>query len=240
LQSSAAAEVVEAVQRSIRDGTYKAGGRLPSERAISDQLQVSRPTVREAIGALIAVGIVESRRGSGVYVAPPVPGELLRPLQFALELSDPTLLSLFEVRLALEPLAAGLAAERHGPADLEHMRRCVGLAAGERVSKQRFVELDSQLHMLIVEASRNSLLHNLVASLSWLSLQSRERTVREPGLQGASVRDHEAIVDAIASRNRIDAETAMRHHLQRVWDASRRIDGSARTSMEPPARGLPE
>lgn len=222
-QSGAAWEVVDVVQQAIRDGTYRRGERLPSERAISEQLEVSRPTVREAIGALTALGVVESRRGSGVYVAPLVPGELLRPLQFALELSEPTISDLFEVRFALEPLAAGLAADHHGVEDLEAMRKCIGLGAGERVSSTRFVELDAQLHMLIVGASGNCLLHNLAASLSWLSLQSRERTVREPGMQAASVRDHEAIVSAIAARERIGAETAMRDHLERVWQASRRI-----------------
>jgi GntR family transcriptional repressor for pyruvate dehydrogenase complex len=225
-RTSAPAEVIETLQQSIRSGVYKPGERLPSERALSDELDVSRPTIREAIHALTALGILESRRGSGIYVAAPVPGELLRPLQFALELSEPTLSSLFEVRFALEPLAAGLAAERRDAQALEQMSDCVRLAADERASAARFVELDTRLHMLIVKATDNDLLHNLVASLSWLSLQSRELTVREPGLRAGSMRDHEAIVHAIRDADRAGAEAAMRAHLGRVWRTSRRI-GSA-------------
>lgn len=222
-ETSATAEVIEALQRSIRSGTYKPGERLPSERAIRDQLRVSRPTVREAVRTLTAMRILESRRGSGIFVARLVPGELLRPLQFALELSEPTLSNLFEVRLALEPSAAALAAERRSADALERMRRCVRAAAGVRVSARRFVELDTRLHMLIVEASENGLLHNMVASLSWLSLQSRELTVRGQGMQAASIDDHGAIVDAIGIRDGEAAEAAMRGHLERVWRASRRI-----------------
>jgi GntR family transcriptional repressor for pyruvate dehydrogenase complex len=223
-QSGVAADVIETLQRRIRSGEYRPGARLPSERAICEQLRVSRPTVREAIGALAATHVLESRRGSGVYVAPLVPGELLRPLQFALELSEPTLSSLFEVRLALEPTAAAFAAERRSEGDLLRIRRCVHLAERDRVSKSRFVELDTQLHMLIVEASKNGLLHNLVASLSWLSLQSRELTILEPGMQAASIHDHRAIVAAIDRRDSDGAEAAMRRHLERVWVASRQID----------------
>jgi DNA-binding FadR family transcriptional regulator len=222
-ETSATAGVIEALQHSIRVGVYKPGERLPSERAIGDRLRVSRPTVREAVRTLTAMRILESRRGSGIFVAPLVPGELLRPLQFALELSEPTLSHLFEVRLALEPLATALAAERRSADALQRMRRCVRAAADVRVSASRFVELDTQLHMLIVEASENGLLHNMVASVSWLSLQSRELTVRDDGMQAASIADHEAIVNAIGVRDAAAAEAAMRGHLERVWRASRRV-----------------
>ena len=221
--SGVAVEVIEALQERIRSGVYKPGDRLPSERALGDQLNVSRPTVREAVQALASMNILESRRGSGVYVAPLVLGDLLRPLRFALELSEPTLSSLFEVRLALEPLAAALAAERHTSDELEQLNRCVDLAGKDRVSSRRFLDLDTQLHALIVEASKNGLLQNVIVSLSFLSHQSRERTVRESGMRAASWRDHKAIVGAIATRDARRADAAMRRHLERVWRASRRI-----------------
>ena len=216
-----AAEVVEGIQNLIKVGIYKPGDRLPSERALSEQLGVSRPTAREAIQALATMNILEVRRGSGVYVSPLALSDLLQPLRFAIELNQPALSSLFEVRLALEPLAAALAAERASREEVDGLFACIDRASKVRVSPRRLVELDTELHQRIVDAAQNDLLINLIASLSFLSRQSREKTVREPGIASVTLLDHRAIVDAIARRNSSDAEAAMRQHLVRIQSATR-------------------
>ena len=216
------AEVVETLQDRIRDGVYLPGERLPAERALSDELGVSRPTIREAIQALVLLNVLEPRRGSGVYVSELEFDELLRPLGFALELAEPTLTGLFEVRLALEPLASSLAAERRTDDDLVRMRRCLG-RANRPVSVPRFVAIDTELHTLIVEAARNELLAKIVASLSFLSYRSRSLTVRQKDMRTISARDHRLIVAAIAAGDADRAETAMRRHLERVWRAARSL-----------------
>jgi len=188
---------------------------------LSEELGVSRPTVREAMQALATMKILDVRRGSGVYVAPLDLADLLHPLRFAIELNEPTLDSLFEVRLVLEPLAAGLAAERATNEEIDRLKVCVERSARSRITLRRFAELDAELHRLIVEAARNGLLSNLIASLNLLSKQSRDRTVRQPGVPSATRRDHSAIVNAIADRNRDKAEAAMRHHIEQVRSAPR-------------------
>jgi GntR family transcriptional regulator, transcriptional repressor for pyruvate dehydrogenase complex len=108
----ATAGAIAAIQEQIRSGRLAAGERLPSERALSEALGVSRPTVREAVQSLAAMNILDVRHGAGIFVSSLGIHELLSPLRFALELGGPTVAQLFEVRLTLEPRAAELAAER--------------------------------------------------------------------------------------------------------------------------------
>jgi GntR family transcriptional repressor for pyruvate dehydrogenase complex len=212
----ATAEVIEAVCTRIRDGLYQPGDRLPSERDLAEDLSVSRPTMREAIQSLATLNIVEVRRGSGVYVAELDAEVLLRPVLFALDLTRPTAKSLFEVRLALEPLAASLAAQNADEDQIAAMRDCLARAEKGKPTPRRMLELDTRLHRLIVESARNDLLLGLVASLAVLSQRSRERTVKEPGVVERSLIDHRAIVRAIEAGDSDRAEHAMCRHLERL------------------------
>src|SRR5690606_8537975 len=117
-------DTVSAIKGMILDGRLRPGDQLPSERALSEALGVSRPTVREAIRSLQAMNIVETRHGAGTFVSSLSVEELLRPLQFALALSDFAMEHLFEVRLMLEPGAAELAAERASDDEIEELREC--------------------------------------------------------------------------------------------------------------------
>jgi GntR family transcriptional repressor for pyruvate dehydrogenase complex len=172
--------------------------------------------MREAIQSLATLNIVDVRRGSGVYVAA-LDAELsLRPVLFTLGLTRPTAKSLFEVRLALEPLAASLAARHADEAQLAAMRECLAQGEKGKPTPRRWLDLDTRLHRLIVEASRNDLLLGLVASLSALSQKSREQTVKEPGVVERSISDHRAIVRAIERGDSDRAEQAMRRHLARL------------------------
>lgn len=216
----AAAEVVDRLKDRIRRGDYRPGDRLPSERALSDELGVSRPTVREAIRALATMNVVAQRHGSGIYVRSLDVFDLLEPVRFALELSEPTLASLFEIRLALEPLAARHAATRANSRELQRLASISHEAAQPRVSVTRFLELDAALHETILEASGDDLLRTIISSLSFLSNESRRRTVRRPGVRAMTVQDHTAIAEAIANRDEAGAANAMEQHLRHLVEAS--------------------
>jgi GntR family transcriptional repressor for pyruvate dehydrogenase complex len=109
-----------------------------------------------------------------------------------------------------------LAAVHADEAELTAMRDCLAQAEKGKPTPRRWLELDTRLHRLIVEASRNDLLLGLVASLSALSQKSRERTVKEPGIVARSLSDHRAIVRAIERGDSGRAEQAMRRHLARL------------------------
>ena len=213
---------IKALQEQILRGELKPGERLPSERALSEMLGVSRPTVREASQALSAMNVLEPRRGSGTYVSSLAVSELLEPLGFALELTNLTIRSLFEVRLALEPLAAALAAER-GTEEQRDMLRALRSRERRRLSRVQMLELDVELHELIVKMTGNDLLEAIARSLNVLGRESRELTVRKSGAVSRAVDEHGVIIDAILTRSPEAARAAMESHLLNVRAA---LDGS--------------
>jgi DNA-binding FadR family transcriptional regulator len=214
------ADVIRVVKDMVLDGRLRPGDRLPAERALSEALGVSRPTVREAIRSLQAMNIVESRPGSGTFVSSLSVEELLRPLQFALALSDFGLEHLFEVRLMLEPGAAALAAERAREEDLVRLRDCVQRGAAKDLTLDELVSLDAELHECIARAAHNPLLERLLSSISALAQESRGYTVRVPGVARPTAGEHERIAAAICAGEPERARAAMTAHIGRIRDAS--------------------
>jgi len=213
----------------IRDDRLSPGERLPSERALSDSLEVSRATVREAIRSLTAMSILEVRHGAGTFVAALDLDELLRPARLALGLTEQTLDDLFEVRLLLEPQAAGLTAKRATEEERRAIEACVEEAAAvDRDDTTEFLRLDADLHRLISRASHNPLLDNLLTSISALGYESRAATIRLPNMVDRSRMEHGRIADAILARRPELAEAAMRAHVERVRDDARDVQHEVR------------
>lgn len=213
-------DTVSAIKGMILDGRLRPGDQLPSERALSEALGVSRPTVREAIRSLQAMNIVETRHGAGTFVSSLSVEELLRPLQFALALSDFAMEHLFEVRLMLEPGAAELAAERASDDEIEELRECARRGGADGLEPDELAALDIELHERIAAAAHNPLLERLLASISELAEESRAFTVRLPGVAGKTVSEHDEIVAAIAVRDPSRARFAMTAHIARISEAA--------------------
>jgi DNA-binding FadR family transcriptional regulator len=210
------ADVIRTIKDMILDGRLAPGQRLPPERALSEALGVSRPTVREAIGSLQAMNILESRHGAGTFVASLSVEELLRPLQFVLSLADGGLEHLFEVRLLLEPGAAALAAVRASEDDIAAIQDCAERAEAEIGKPELMPALDAELHERIVLASGNPLLEHLHAATSALGVESRSYTTRLPGVLDETIAEHGEIVAAIVAGDEDRARLAMEAHLRRV------------------------
>lgn len=225
-------DAVLTVKDMILDGRLRPGDRLPSERALSTALGVSRPTVREAIRALQAMNIVESRHGSGTFVSSLGVEELLRPLQFALALSDFGLEHLFEVRLMLEPGAAAQAAERAADEELAELRECARSGSVRNLTTEELVRLDVELHERIAGAAHNPLLERLLATISALARESRGYTVHLPAVAQRTAGEHRSIVDAICARDPERARVAMGDHIHRIRDAEVAHQSRARASAK--------
>ena len=225
-------DAVLTVKDMILDGRLRPGDRLPSERALSTALGVSRPTVREAIRALQAMNIVESRHGSGTFVSSLGVEELLRPLQFALALSDFGLEHLFEVRLMLEPGAAAQAAERAADEELGELRECARSGSVRDLTADELVRLDVELHERIARAAHNPLLERLLATIAALAQESRGYTVHLPEVAQRTAGEHRSIVDAICARDPERARVAMGNHIHRIRDAAVAHQNRARASAK--------
>ncbi len=175
--------------------------------------------MREAVQSLAAMNILQVRHGAGIFVSSLDLDALLTPMRFALELSEPTVDNLFEVRLALEPCAAELAAARASDDQVAGIVACAARIGGRGLADDELIEIDVELHRRIVDASQNELLINLVASLNVLSRRSRELTARIAGVTTRTRRDHRAIAAAIAARDPQGARDEMAEHLANVRTA---------------------
>src|SRR3954452_7472413 len=107
-------QIAERLRTEIGSGALAPGDRLPSERDLARALEVSRPSVREAIAALKNDGLVETRAGAGSYVAPDA---LTLPLDAPGAAADTSVPALLEARAEIEPRIAALAARRGGSDD---------------------------------------------------------------------------------------------------------------------------
>jgi GntR family transcriptional regulator, transcriptional repressor for pyruvate dehydrogenase complex len=217
--------VVQRILDMVKAGHLSAGDKLPTERDLAVQLDVSRPTVREALRALSILGVVEIRHGGGVYVSS-LDEELLSPLDFFVTLSASNMSELFDARIQFEPMIAGLAAERLTDAQLDRLRDLVASQVAEPANVELFHDTDVEFHKTILSASGNAFLSRIGKLLQVLGDQGRQAFQKRSSIRGQSVQDHLAIMGALDSRDAVGAQRAMRQHMVNVRNALKEVTGA--------------
>lgn len=208
-------QVAGQLQELISRGVFNVGDRLPSERDLATQFEVSRPTIREAMIALEIAGVVEVRSGSGVYVLAPAD----KPPSLG---NDPGPFEILEARRLIEGETCALAAQRISDRQLQGLRELLDQMERESESAEVAEVADGEFHRLIAEAAGNSALSAIVGWLWDLRRESAVSTrfhqrVRDEGSRPV-VSDHRAVLEALEARDPIEARRAMDRHLQRVVD----------------------
>jgi len=207
--------VVAHVRGLIERRALRPGDRLPAERDLALQLGVSRPTVRAGLRALAAMGVVQSRHGSGTYIpdGPPTLGS--EPLSFLAALHGFTRDEMYEARRILEVGAAGLAAERATLEQLAALAEEVASLFASMEDPQRFLVHDINFHRTLAAASGNQIVASIVEMVSALYYERRRQTAAR-----ASDRDlrdaaemHRRIYQAVRSKDAEAARQAMHEHL---------------------------
>lgn len=189
--------------------------RLPVERVLCNELDVSRTTVREALATLMQLGIVETR-GKGRY------GSLVgaraylasreRMRRSETELVDHPL----EARLVLEPTIAALAAERASQEDLAEIDRWLTLMRETAVNEQDNVKYDSAFHAAVARATGNPTLVFLINALTDALAESRRLSFRPAPAAMVAIEGHAAVLAALTARDSQAAAKAMKRHLDDV------------------------
>ncbi len=192
--------VFETLREAIINGVLRPGERL-MELQLAEALGVSRTPVREAIRKLELEGFVVMVPRKGAYVA-------------GISLKDIT--NVFEVRAALEGLAAGLAAERITEEELEELERILVEKAEiiEKGEVARFVECDTRFHDVIYRVSRNQRLVQILSNLRDEINRFRSVSLAYPGRMREALEEHRKIVEAIAERDVSLAQAAALEHIE--------------------------
>jgi GntR family transcriptional repressor for pyruvate dehydrogenase complex len=215
-------EAAEQIADGVRNGQLGVGDRLPGERTLAAQMEISRPTLREAIKVLVTAGVLEVRRGAdaGMFVATDVvPPDLVRE-RTDLRLSE--IASVLEARRLVEPGVARLAAQRASGEDLdalersiEAMRRIVAAGYGPG-DEDRFLQLDVQFHLALARASGNPTVERLMRMLFRELEIARDMAMHEPLVPEWTIGIHEETLGAVADGDEDRLDEIMDRHLGRI------------------------
>ncbi|MFT3954723.1 MAG: GntR family transcriptional regulator [Piscinibacter sp.] len=213
-------QVYQALLGAIADGTLAPGARITQED-LAQQFDVSRQPVLQALRLLKQDGLVLDAPGRGVQVAP---------------LTAAGIAAVYQVRGALDALAARLAAQRGEALDPKLIER--GRKAARGRSVQAMIDADAAFHTAVYAASGNALIPRS-AQLHWAHI----RRAMGASLQAAALREsvwdeHEAIAQAIAAGDAERAERLMREHAARASEhITRHLGAASRAAGDPIAQG---
>lgn len=232
-------DVIVQIRTAILSGEYRPGDRLPTEREMARQFEVSRVTVRDALRALEAGGLVQVRVGGqgGPYVSEPDVSLLADSLNTHLRLRGTTFMELAEARLALETTAARLAAERAGPEDLGRLKEAVDHPVDRHedgLTETAGTSID--FHTELVRAAHNgALLAMFMATRSLIQEAFDTLHARQPDMAQAARDAHGRLYEAIAGRDPDTAVAIMRDHLYDFARRAERAHEEARRTRRRPA-----
>lgn len=208
----------------IRDNDLGSGSRLPPERQLTEELGLSRATLRKALDALERDGLIWRHVGKGTFISDNIAPS--SPTSAAVELGRQlTPFRMMRARLAIEPAIAREAAINASGETLARMRRAIDRAKAATTWHEYELQ-DDMFHRTVAEASDNLLLvalfdqlNDVRRAVAWGNVS---RETAHPSANHSSFAEHDAIADAIAKRDPAEAYDAMRRHLGSV---ARRLFG---------------
>jgi DNA-binding FadR family transcriptional regulator len=208
-----ASKIVELVTAN----NLKPGDRLPTERALSEQLGVSRTVIREAVKVLVATGLVRTQQGSGLYVNKEPHLFSFSTINVSMSLDPQEVENLFEFRLTLEASTAHYAAERITPRELIALQEA--LMQNRRGAEENWLEEfhsgDAAFHIGIANATRNPFYLSAVSTIFRLHDWAVNKLIGgTPGSLSRAVDEHEAILKALQRGLPVEAEQTMREHIE--------------------------
>jgi GntR family transcriptional repressor for pyruvate dehydrogenase complex len=214
--------VARDLEQRILEGSLKPGDRLPSERTLALELAISRPSLREAIQKLVHKGLLETKHGGGTVVTNRLQASFSDPWQHMLQEHPLLQADMLEFRHMLEGEAARLAAERATDVDLQRIKAAYSALELAYASDDitRCIDTDVAFHQAIADASHNSLIGHLWASLMRVihgHVSDNLVHLHATPKQWAQLKSqHKAIWDAVRGHASEDAMRVSREHISFV------------------------
>ncbi|MGA7671644.1 MAG: FadR/GntR family transcriptional regulator [Nitrolancea sp.] len=218
-RSRVSQQVVTEICRLIRQGVYTAGDQMPPEREFAEQLQVSRPSLREALRVLELTGIVESRHGGGTFILDMFPAGVVSPLSILLEATGDAVGDLWEMRIIFEPAIAARTAVRVNPesiANLSCLVEALREAAAIGASDDVLIQIDRDFHGALAAASGNQVAVRVLNLIGELLMEGRRHFITSNERRQLAYLAHRRILEAIEAHDPIAAREAMVQHLEEI------------------------
>lgn len=221
-------QVFEQLRDMIFRGQLTPSDQLPPERELAEQMGVSRPTVRNAVGRLVNMGLVEQRQGQGTFVANHHEGGERNPLELMIEGQAVSLTQLMEVRLGLECNSAVLAARRADEEDIALLERSLAQMSDQIHKGGLGSSEDVYFHMRIAYATKNPLQVQLMKHFyDYMAMGIRENLqILYQDLVNVDLvhLQHERVLKAIKEHDTHAAFDYMRSHINFVMDYFKGLD----------------
>ncbi|WP_410216222.1 FadR/GntR family transcriptional regulator [Paracoccus sp. (in: a-proteobacteria)] len=207
--------IARRLQEMIRSGELKAGQKLPSQRLLAGQLNVSRPSLREALLTLETLGLVQTLPARGTFVLDPASRSHSTTWRYddAYDLRE-----VFQTRLLLEGQLCRLAATAMTPHTTEALRDAAqafeeAWSAGDLLAH---VEADLALHLAIAAACPNRMLSGLYRTVQQLLTETQRQPIpnTDPDRMSQSIAEHRAIIEALERRDPDGSEARMQDHIR--------------------------
>lgn len=204
---SVANSVMQRIYAALLEGEIKGGDLLPSEAELSDQLNVGKSSVREAIKMLSAIGVVESIQGEGTYVRTNVDESALNPLTYQMVLMQGANEEIMELRYCIEPAYTQLAMEKATEADMEKIRSAVAILEEKVQKNAQTAKDDLAFHEAILDATHNPYLIRIGKTV----LQLFEASIKKSMcmIPDKAVEDHRHILNAFEKRDQAALQQAV-------------------------------
>ncbi len=208
--------VSEQLQELILSKQYLPGSRLPIESELASLFQVSRSTIREALKSLQSAGILTSTAGKGTFVS----DDALSCIQLSkfnkMLISVDQVKDLVELRYALEPDMARIAAARRKEKDIKAMQQCIDHMK-EADTKEILLQYGSNFHRAVCRSTCNDMIIALHYSISMQLLKLRQMEFLTVDVYRRGIGEHQGILDAIVARDELLAESLMKKHIERDY-----------------------
>lgn len=215
-------QVLRQLRRYIASGVLQPGQKLPSERELAERLGIGRPSVREALKVLEAIGLVESRIGDGTFITDQVGASIGRTIGLSLMTWGGTIVELLEARRMIETEAARTAAEQATEEEQAALARDIARMAVATTFFE-YLEADMRFHRLVAQATHNTVVASIVAHLvDLLEEVLREANTDALAMTAEGNGTHQEVLAAIQQRAPEAAADAMRRHLRfatELWQA---------------------
>jgi GntR family transcriptional repressor for pyruvate dehydrogenase complex len=215
-RTSVAEKVAKKLLDLVRSKNLKPGSQLPPERELALSMEVSRPSVREAVRGLQILGVLKVRQGGGIFVSSLEAADLLGPLQLLITLNEDNVNALYESRRLIDGGIGRMAAERITDAYLDRLKTLLIAQKHLLADPVAFRVSDLEFHRTIAEVTGNPFLVRISISLYVLGMEYRRIAAETPGVLNQSFADHHLIIAALEARDGDGAEAAMVRHMSNV------------------------
>jgi GntR family transcriptional repressor for pyruvate dehydrogenase complex len=205
-------DIVERLVKLIINEGLKPGDQLIPERELMARLAVSRSSLREAIKALCALGVLEIKRGTGTFIGYGDSSMLTKPLFWGLFLNQNSVQQVIEARGVMEMALAGWAAQRATDEELATIGQLLEQLEQSQSDMASYIENDLAFHLAIARASHNVMLTNILAMFQNVLRVWMEITYKEDPSTTESMEQHRAIYAAVQARDAAAARAAMADH----------------------------